>query len=87
MIVSDNSKLMISSANYNEKSLNKKIESELWCYVWGDKTEKIINGYNDWMEKIDFKKYKRGGGMFGWLGDALYRGTMRAVSSFIEWMF
>jgi hypothetical protein len=86
MVVSDNSRLMISSANYNEKSLNKKTESELWCDMWGDKTEKIINGYNDWIEKIDFRKYRRGG-LFGRVGDALYRGTMRVVSGFIEWMF
>jgi len=86
MIVSDNSRLMISSANYNEKSLNKKIESELWCDMWGEKTEKIINGYNDWIEKIEFRKYRRVG-LFGRVGDALYRGTMRVVSAFIEWMF
>jgi hypothetical protein len=54
--------------------------------MWGEKTEKIINGYNDWMEKIEFQKYQRGG-LFGKVGDALYRGTMRVVSAFIEWMF
>jgi hypothetical protein len=86
MIVSDNSKVMISSANYNDKSLNQKIESELWCYVWGEKTKNIIYKYNDWIEKIEFKKYRQEG-VFGWFGDMMYRGTMRVVSSFIEWMF
>jgi hypothetical protein len=87
MIISDNSNLLMSSANYNDKSLNQKIESELWCYMWGDKTKQVIREYKKWTNRIIFKKYDRNNGLFGWFGDAIYRGTMNVISSFIEWMF
>jgi len=87
MIVSDNSNLLMSSANYNDKSLNQKIESELWCYMWGDKTKQVIREYKNWTNRIIFKKYDRNNGLFGWFGDTIYRGTMNVISSFIEWMF